>query len=103
MRDNPAVSARLAALPRTDRTVVCSIVRGEILFGIHRLPRGRRRRALEARAAFLFSGFPCEPISGAAGDQYAVLKLTQERQGLALDVNDLWIAATALTLDAVLV
>ena len=39
----------------------------------------------------------------AAGDHYARVKLTRQGKGLALDENDLWIAATVLASDAVLV
>ncbi len=38
-----------------------------------------------------------------AGDHYARIKLERQRKGLALDENDLWIAATALALGATLV
>lgn len=46
---------------------------------------------------------PCEPVPEAAGDLYAIIKLTRQRKGLSLDENDLWIAATATALGAVLV
>jgi tRNA(fMet)-specific endonuclease VapC len=103
MRADPQVEARLAALPASDRVVICTVVRGEILFGIQRLPPGRRRRGLGAKAASLFAVIPCEPVPEAAGDLYATLKLDRQRLGLGLDENDLWIAATALALGAVLV
>lgn len=103
MRADPQVEARLAALPASDRVVICTIVRGEILFGIQRLPSGRRRRDLETKAASLFAVIPCEPVPEAAGDHYATLKMDRLRLGLGLDENDLWIAATALALGAVLV
>jgi tRNA(fMet)-specific endonuclease VapC len=38
-----------------------------------------------------------------AGDHYANVKLARQKQGLALDENDLWIAATALAVGATLV
>ena len=38
-----------------------------------------------------------------AGDAYAAIKRTREERGLALDENDLWIAATASALGATLV
>jgi len=38
-----------------------------------------------------------------AGDFYAAIKRDRQSQGLALDENDLWIAATALALGATLV
>jgi len=52
--------------------VVCTIGRGEILFGLGRLAQGRRRTELEAKARNLFATLPCEPIPEAAGDYYAI-------------------------------
>jgi tRNA(fMet)-specific endonuclease VapC len=46
---------------------------------------------------------PCEPIPETAADHYARIKRETERKGVRLDENDLWIAATALSLGAVLV
>jgi predicted nucleic acid-binding protein len=66
MRENPHLRARLATIPGGDRVVICSVVRGEILFGIGRLPPGKRRRELEAKAASLFEATPCEPVPEAA-------------------------------------
>ncbi len=45
----------------------------------------------------------CEPVPERAGDFYASVKLTRQQRGLALDENDLWVAATALALGATLV
>lgn len=103
MREHAKVDARLASLPPTDRAVICSVVRGEILYGIERLPPGKRREDLEAKAARLFAIVPCEPVPQAAGDHYAKVKLARQQRGLALDENDLWIAATALAFGSVLV
>jgi predicted nucleic acid-binding protein len=103
MREHPKVDARLASVSSTDRVVICSVVRGEIRYGIERLPQGKRRQELEAKAATLLAIISCEPVPEAAGDRYATVKLSRQRQGLALDENDLWIAATALALSAVLV
>ena len=86
-----------------DRVVICTIARGEILFGLGRLAQGRRRAELEAKAQKLFAVLPCEPIPPAAGDLYAKVKMTQQRRGLPLDENDLWMAATALAINATLV
>lgn len=41
--------------------------------------------------------------SVSAGDLYATVKSGQQRCGLPLDENDLWIAATALALGATLI
>ena len=86
-----------------DRVVTCSIARGEILFGLGRLAQGQRRAALEAKAQTVLAALPCEPIPPAAGDHYASVKLAQQRLGLPLGENDLWIAATALAIGATLV
>jgi len=45
----------------------------------------------------------CEPVPQAAGDFYATIKLARLQRGLALDENDLWVAATVLALGAMLV
>ena len=103
MRDHPKVDARLSSLAETDQVVICSIVRGEICYGIERLPNGKRRQTLEAKAGHLFTVIPCEPVPEAAGDHYARVKLSCQQKGLALDENDLWIAATALAIGATLV
>jgi predicted nucleic acid-binding protein len=103
MREHPKVDSHLASAPPAERVMICSVVRGEIRYGIERLPQGRRRQELEAKATKLFAILPCQPVPEAAGDHYATVKLTRERRGLALDENDLWIAATALALGAVLI
>lgn len=97
------MDAHLATISSTDRVIICSIVRGEILYGLERLPQGRRRLDLETKAKNLFAVLPCEPIPATAGDHYARTKHTRQSQVLSLDENDLWITATALALDAVLV
>jgi tRNA(fMet)-specific endonuclease VapC len=51
----------------------------------------------------LFAVISCEPLPEAAGDHSARIKLIRQQKGLVLDENDLWIAATALALGAVLV
>ncbi len=97
------MDSHLASLSPTDRVVICSVVRGEIRYGIERLPQSKRRQDLEVKAAKLFTALPCESVPGAAGDHYARIKLMRQQKGLTLDENDLWIAATALALGAVLI
>jgi len=67
------------------------------------MPEGKRRRILEAKAANLFASTPSEPIAEMAADLYARVKRETERKGMPLDENDLWIAATAPWLGAILV
>ena len=103
MRKNPRVEARLAALSADDQVMICPVVRGEILYGLARLPPGRRRESLTKQTVPLFGTISCEPVPESAGDVYARIKRSREQQGLTLDENDLWIAATASVLGATLV
>ena len=103
MRADARMASWLSSIGGDDSVVTCTVTRGEILFGLERMDRGRRRADLEAKAAKLFAIIPCESLSPAAADRYARVKATQQRRGLPLDENDLWIAATALALDATLV
>jgi predicted nucleic acid-binding protein len=103
MRSDPRVEKWLASLNDLDRVITCTIVRGEILFGISRLPAGKRRAELEETSRQFLDAFLCEPVPERAGDFYASIKLARQTQGLALDENDLWVAATALALNAALV
>jgi predicted nucleic acid-binding protein len=99
----PRIENWMAGLGPADRIVICPIVRGEVLFGIARLPTGRRRVRLEEASRQRLAVLPCEPIPEGAGDIYAALKLVRQQRGLTLDENDLWVAATALALGATLV
>jgi predicted nucleic acid-binding protein len=93
MREDPRMALWLSSLQPDDRLVTCPIARGEILFGLGRLAHGRRRTELEAKAEKLFAALPCESIPPKAGDHYASVKLAQQRHGVPLDENDLWVAA----------
>ncbi|MCG9131060.1 type II toxin-antitoxin system VapC family toxin [Candidatus Poribacteria bacterium] len=103
MKDNLQVKERLNSLTESDYTFTCSIVKGEILFGIARLPAGKRKQDLQQTADELFEIVPCEPISESVSDIYAEIKVAAQEQGTSLGECDLWVAATALTLDAILV
>jgi predicted nucleic acid-binding protein len=103
MRAKRRMASWLSSIGADDRVATCTIARGEILFGLERLAPGRRRTELEEKAGNLFAVVACEPIPPSAGDRYATGKASQQRRGLPLDENDLWIAATALALDATLV
>jgi predicted nucleic acid-binding protein len=103
MRADARMASWLSSIGVDDRVVICTIVRVEILFGLERLAAGRRRTELEEKARKMFAVLPCEPIPAAAGDRYANVKVSQQRRGLPLDENDLWIAATAFVLGATLV
>ena len=103
MKDCSQVKGRLESLAESDYPFTCSIVKGEILFGIFRLPAGKRRRDLEQKANEVFSVVPCDPMPENVEEAYARIKVAAQQQGTTLDECDLWIAATAMALDAILV
>lgn len=103
MRGSPRIETWMEGLEQSDRVVTCTIVRGEILFGIARLPPGKRRTELEATGRDFLSAIRCEPVPAQAADSYARIKFTRQQGGLTLDENDLWVAATAVALGATLV
>jgi predicted nucleic acid-binding protein len=83
MREEARIVAWLSSVRPDDSVVICTIVRGEILFGLGRRAEGRRRADLETKAQKLLTLLPCEPIPLGAGDLYASVKLTQQRRGLS--------------------
>ena len=101
--DDPKVQVRLVSAQVNDDVFTCFIVKGEIRYGVERLPIGKRQQEIEQKANRLFSLLPCKPIPEEAGDYYGQLKHQAEQLGTPLGENDLWIAATALALDAILV
>lgn len=103
MEDSPAVIKRLNSLTESDYLFTCPIVKGEILFGIVRLPAGKRQRDLEQKANELFAKIPCDPLPENVAEVYARTKAAAQKQGTSVGRCDLWIAATALSLDSILV
>jgi len=89
MANHVEVKTRLASAQVNDYPVTCPIVRGEILFGVERLPIERRRRILENQVGNLFSGLVCDPIPEGTGDFYARMKREAQKLGTLLDECDL--------------
>ena len=100
---NANMLARMANLPPWDLAVMCSIVKGEVLNGIERTARGRRRHELEVKTELLLRTIPCVSVPCEAAGYYGTIKAYLEDGGRKLEDNDLWIAATALALNAVLI
>jgi predicted nucleic acid-binding protein len=103
MTEHPRLRSRMAAMAMSDRAVICPVVRGEILHGIERLPAGKRRSDLGNKAQRAFAVLACETISEAVGDHYATLRTECESRGASIHENDLWIAATASNIGAIVV
>jgi hypothetical protein len=60
MRGSPRAETYLSQVPPIDRAVVCTIVRGEVGYGIERLTPGKRRQELEAGCRV-----PCPTLASA--------------------------------------
>jgi predicted nucleic acid-binding protein len=73
MRDDPQVKVRVAA--HTDPIATSVVVLGEIRYGLDRLPAGKKRADLEARAKAVISAIRVEPVSEVIGQAYGVLKI----------------------------
>jgi predicted nucleic acid-binding protein len=101
MRDHPQVKARAANYP--DPLGTSAIVMGEIRYGLERLPAGKKRTDLETRASRILATLPAEVVTGNVAEVYGRLKAALESQGVNPDDNDLWIAATGLVQNAVVV
>lgn len=75
------------------------VVKAELLFGIKRNPAMRGRDRLEA----LLEALEIWSLEPPVEERYAKLRSDLADLGKPIGPNDLWIAAHALTLDAVLV
>jgi predicted nucleic acid-binding protein len=103
MKKDTKIYAKVSSLDPSDSLTVCPTVRGEILFGIEKMPKGQKRTDLETKAQILFSACESRDITEPVGDKYAQIKHEAKVAGKSLSDNDLWIAATAICHNAVLV
>jgi tRNA(fMet)-specific endonuclease VapC len=102
MKGSTAVIDRLAATERA-QVAVPQPVLAEIAFGIERLPRSKRRTALQGRFDLLSTELPRAEWTDAVSQAYGRIKATLERKGTRIEDFDAAIAAHALALDATLV
>jgi len=79
--------------------VVDPIILGEIRFGIHLLPAGKRRRRLETWFNDGIAKITCLPFGAETGLRWARLLADLRAAGLAMPIKDSLIAATALVHD----
>jgi predicted nucleic acid-binding protein len=102
MKGTPAVVNRLAG---TDRAAVAvpQPVLAEIAYGIERLPRSKRRAALQARFDLILAEIPRREWTDAVSHAYGHVKAVLERRGTRIEDFDAAIAAHALAFDSTLV
>ena len=83
-----------------NRIVTCTVVRGEVLFGIERLQLGRRRSELEIAASGVLKTLNCESIPPSAAGVLCCHQMCAGSAGGCHWMRTIWIAATALALRA---
>ena len=102
MKGSAAVVERLAATEPATVSVPQSVL-AEIAFGIERLPRSKRRAALQTRFDLISSELPRAEWTDLVSQMYGRIKATLERRGTRIEDFDAAIAAHALALGATLV
>jgi tRNA(fMet)-specific endonuclease VapC len=102
MRGEEACVGRFASESPNDVFVPHPVV-AEIRFGLARLPRSRRKSALEGRAASLFAAITRAPWTDDVSKHFGSTKADLERRGVRLEDMDVIIAAHALAMAATLV
>jgi tRNA(fMet)-specific endonuclease VapC len=102
MKGSAVVVERLAATEPADVAIPQPVL-AEIAFGIERLPRSKRRLALQIRFDLLCSELPRAEWTDAVSQTYGRIKAILERRGARIEDFDAAIAAHALALDATLV
>jgi len=102
MKGTAAVIERLAATAPADVALPQPVL-AEIAFGIERLPRSKRRAALQSRFDLIAAELPRAEWTDAVSQMFGRIKATLERRGTRIEDFDAAIAAHALALDATLV
>lgn len=102
MKGAPAVVERLAATEPGDVGIPQPVV-AEIAYGIERLPRSKRRQALQGRFDLICSELQRFEWTDDVSHAYGRIKAGLERRGSRIEDFDVAIAAHALALGATLV
>jgi tRNA(fMet)-specific endonuclease VapC len=102
MRADAEALGWLRGVARSDVAVPGPVV-AEIAYGLARLPRSKKRRALEARWELFASELPRAAWTDAVSLAFGKVKASLEKRGRAIEDFDVAIAAHALAHDATLV
>ena len=102
MKGDPRVVKRLQALNKGDAAIPQPAI-AEIAYGIERLPRSKRRAALEGRFDLVRTELARSPWTDAVSERFGLIKATLERKGHRIEDFDAAIAAHALAEGAILV
>ncbi len=93
-KNQPRIVQRIRATPPTD-IVLCSVVIGELLFGVERSDPSRRAQAAVNMEEFR-DLFPSLPFDDDVAAVYAKVRADLTNRGILIGGNDMMIAATAL-------
>jgi tRNA(fMet)-specific endonuclease VapC len=93
------VSKRLVAQP-PNTVFLCSIVKGELLAGIHRV---RQQQLARAEVDKFFGVFASVPFDDAAAEHFGRVHASLYARGTPINAADLFIAAIALARDLIVV
>jgi len=102
MKGNEAFVDRLASHAPADVAIPQPVI-AELAHGIERLPRSRRRIALQARFELICSEIPRSEWTDDVSHAYGRIKATLERRGTRIEDFDAAIAAHAVSIGATLV
>jgi tRNA(fMet)-specific endonuclease VapC len=102
MRADRAAIKRLKSVGRADVAVPQPVV-AEIAYGLARLPKSKKRTALEARWTFFAAELPRAAWTEEVSARFGELKATLEKRGRRIADFDAAIAAHALARGATLV
>ena len=102
MKGTTAIIERFASVEPAEIGVPQPVL-AEIAFGIERLPRSKRRSALQARFDLICAELPRAAWTDEVSQAYGRVKAGLERRGTRIEDFDAAIAAHALALHATLV
>lgn len=102
--EHPQLVAHVAALPPEAQLCLSVVSQGELLAGVEWAQGVRRKRQLRAlyeQVVHLAS--EVVPVSEAVATQYARIWAELRRLGRPIPINDIWLAATAIAGEMILV
>jgi tRNA(fMet)-specific endonuclease VapC len=102
MKGHPGALSRLRAAGRAEVAVPQPVI-AEIAYGIERLPRSKRRQALQSRFDLLRAELLRCQWTDTVSEHFGAVKAVLERKGQRIEDFDAAIAAHALASGAVLV
>lgn len=102
MRGDRVLLERMRKVSKS-AVVIPQPVVAELAYGIERLPRSKRRQALQERFAWVLQELARIPWTDAVSETFGAVKAALERRGQRIEDIDAAIAAHAINEDAVLV